>query len=101
MFSCLTHYKYGKGNENCQGENGKSKTWLGQDGFGMFLEMLLKKDEQRFFEAIGWIAEQSGYVTTQSYDVMKPALTHFPKMHKMISHFMTGEIGHYKYIVFK
>lgn len=67
----------------------------------MFLKTLLKKDEQRFFQATGWIAEQSWYVTTQSYDVMKPGLTHFPKMHKIISHFMTGEIGYYRYIVFK
>jgi len=76
----------------------ESKTWLGQDGFGIFLETLLRKDEQRFFEAIGWIAKQSWYVTTESYGAMKPALTHFPKMHEVVSHFMTDEIGHYKFM---
>jgi len=47
---------------------------------------------------IGWVTKQSWYVTTQSYDAMKPALTNFPKMKEWVSHFMTDEIGHYKFM---
>lgn len=76
----------------------ESKTWSGQDGFGKFMEALLKEDEQQFFQVIGWIAKQSWYVTTESYNAMKPALTHFPKLKEWVSHFMTDEIGHYKFM---
>src|SRR5690606_6100913 len=54
--------------------------------------------EQQFFQVIGWVAKQSWYVTTESYSAMKPALTHFPKLKEWVSHFMTDEIGHYKFM---
>ncbi len=76
----------------------ESRSWLGKDGFGIFLETLLKKDEQQFFQVIGWIARQSWHVTTETYGAMKPALTRFPKMREVVSHFMTDEIGHYKFM---
>ena len=76
----------------------ENRTWSGQDGFGKLLEATLKEDEQRFFNMIGWVAKQSWYVTTESYEAMKPALTHFPKNGGWIEHFMTDEIGHYKFM---
>jgi len=76
----------------------ESKTWSGQDGFGKFLEKELKEDEDKFFQRIGWVAKQSWYVTTETYEAMKPALTHFPKNGGWIEHFMTDEIGHYKFM---
>jgi hypothetical protein len=73
-------------------------TWAGTDTFGTFLETTLKKDETEFFKIIGWITKQSWYVTTEAYEAMKPALTHFPKNGGWIEHFMTDEIGHYKFM---
>ena len=76
----------------------ENKTWSGKNGFGNFLEALRQQDEGKFIKAIGWIAKQSWYVTTESYDAMKPALTHFPKNGGWVEHFMTDEIGHYKFM---
>lgn len=76
----------------------ESTTWSGQDGFGQFLERLLKRNEDQFFKAIGWISKQSWYVTTESCGAMKPALSHFEKAQKLINHFMCDEAGHYKFM---
>jgi len=76
----------------------ESRTWSGKNGFGGFLDTLRQKDEDKFFKRIGWVAKQSWYVTTESYNAMKPALTHFPKNGGWIEHFMTDEIGHYKFM---
>lgn len=76
----------------------ESATWSGQDGFGQFLESLLKKNEDQFFQAIGWISKQSWYVTTESCKAMEPALTHFEKGKEWISHFIHDEVGHYKFM---
>lgn len=81
----------------------ESTTWSGQDGFGQFLESLLKQDEEQFFQAIGWVSKQSWYVTTESCKAMEPALTHFEKGRDCVHHFICDEVGHYKFMeqVFK
>ena len=76
----------------------ESVTWSGQDGFGQSLERLLKKDEKKFFEAIGWISRQSWYVTTESCKAMEPALTFFSTAKDLINHFICDEVGHYKFM---
>jgi len=76
----------------------ESTTWSGQDGFGQFLERLLKEDENSFFQAIGWISKQSWYVTKESGQAMKPALIHFEKGRELIQHFIHDEVGHYKFM---
>ncbi len=82
----------------CYRMDWENRTWSGKNGFGNFLEALRQQDEEKFFKAIGWVAKQSWYVTTESYDAMKPALTHFPKNGGWVEHFMTDEIGHYKFM---
>jgi hypothetical protein len=76
----------------------ENMTWSGQDGFGKFMECLLKKDEDKFFQVIGWISRQSWYVTTESCQAMEPALTHFEKGRDWINHFIHDEAGHYKFM---
>lgn len=76
----------------------ESRTWSGKNGFGGYLDTLLQQDEEKFFKRIAWVAKQSWYVTTESYGAMKPALTYFPKNGGWIEHFMTDEIGHYKFM---
>jgi hypothetical protein len=76
----------------------ENMTWSGQDGFGKFMECLLKKDEDKFFQVIGWISRQSWYVTTESGKSMEPALTHFVKGKDWINHFIHDEAGHYKFM---
>ena len=76
----------------------ENKTWSGQDGFGKFLENLLKKDEAKFFQVIGWISRQSWYVTMESCKSMEPALTSFEKGRDWINHFICDEAGHYKFM---
>lgn len=76
----------------------ESTSWSGQNGFGKFLEALLKKDEQKFFKAIAWISKQSWYVTRESAHSMEPALVYFPKAKELISHFIADEVGHHKFI---
>ena len=76
----------------------ENTTWSGQDGFGQFMERLLKKDEDKFFQVIGWISRQSWYVTTESCQAMEPALTHFEKGRDWINHFIHDEAGHYKFM---
>lgn len=76
----------------------ESTSWTGQDGLGQFLETLLQQDEQKFFQAIGWISKQSWYVTSNSCHGMKPALTHFSKAHDLIHHYICDEIGHHKFM---
>ncbi|MBX9804320.1 MAG: hypothetical protein K2Y18_01050 [Alphaproteobacteria bacterium] len=76
----------------------ESTTWSGQDGFGKFLEKLLKRDEEKFFHMIGWISKQSWYVTKESGRSMEPALIHFSKASELIEHFMADEAGHYKFM---
>src|SRR5258708_1617606 len=65
----------------------ESVTWSGQDGFGQFLERLLKHDEAQFFQAIGWVSKQSWFVTTEACQGMEPALIHFEKAHDLIHHY--------------
>jgi len=76
----------------------ESTSWSGQDGFGQFLEGLLKHNEDEFFQAIGWVAKQSWYVTTESCQAMEPALTYFEKAQELIDHFICDEAGHYKFM---
>jgi len=76
----------------------ESTTWSGLDGFGQFLERLLEHDENKFFQAIGWVSKQSWYVTTESGQAMEPALTHFEKAQEGIHHFICDEAGHYKFL---
>lgn len=76
----------------------ESTSWSGQDGFGQFLERLLKCNEEQFFQAIGWVTKQSWYVTTEAYQAMDPALTHFSKARDQIDHFIRDEIGHHKFM---
>jgi hypothetical protein len=76
----------------------ESTTWSGQDGFGQFLEELLKQDEQKFFRTIGWISKQSWYVTMESCHSMEPALTSFPVGKELVNHFIHDEVGHYKFM---
>ena len=76
----------------------ESTSWSGQDGFGQFLETLLKRDEKQFFQAIGWVSKQSWYVTTESCQSMEPALTHFEKAKEYLHHYMCDEMGHYKFM---
>jgi len=76
----------------------ENKTWSGEDGFGHFLEDLLKKDETLFFKAIGWLSRQSHYVTSESITAMLPAFKHFSKASKLIDHFARDEEGHYKFM---
>ncbi|MGC8483809.1 MAG: hypothetical protein ACP5OE_09230 [Thermodesulfobium sp.] len=76
----------------------ESTTWSGQDGFGQFLERLLRHDENQFFQAIGWISKQSWYITKNFSQGLAPAHIHFNKAHEKIHHFMCDEAGHYKFM---
>lgn len=76
----------------------ESTSWTGQDGLGQFLEILLKRDEQQFFQAIGWISKQSWYVTSTSCYGMQPALTHFKKAFDLLDHYIRDEMGHHKFM---
>lgn len=81
----------------------ESQSWVGQDGLGNFLEILLEKDEEQFFQAIGTISRQAWQVMTEFSPSMEPALTHFAKGKQAISAYMSEEIGHNKFMeqVFK
>lgn len=82
----------------------ESTRWVGHDGFGIFLETLLNKDEVKFFQAIGWIAKQAWYITSAFCPAMNPALSHLPAAGKdLLSHYIAEEQGHYKFMenVFK
>ena len=82
----------------------ESGGWVGQDGFVGFLEELVnKRDEKDFFQAIGWISKQAWQVMTEFSPSMEPALYHFPKAKKEIASYIAEEIGHYKFMeqVFK
>lgn len=81
----------------------ENATWSGQDGFGKFLERLLEQDEEKFFQAMGWVVKQSWYVTSETCQVMKPALIHFEKAKDWIEHYISDEVGHHKFmdLVFK
>lgn len=76
----------------------ENTTWSRQDGFGQFMERLLKEDEDKFFQVIGWISRQSWYVTTESGKAMEPALIHFEKGRDWLNHFIHDEAGHYKFM---
>ena len=76
----------------------ENTTWSGQDGFGKFLEDLLKQDEEKFFQAMGWVVKQSWYVTSEACQLMKPALIHFEKAREWISHYIHDEAGHHKFM---
>jgi len=78
--------------------NWERDTWSGQDRLVQGLENLLQKDEQKFFHIMGWISRQSHYVTKQFHVSVLPALEHFPKARKEIEHFITDEVGHYKFM---
>jgi hypothetical protein len=81
----------------------ESDSWVGQDGLGNFLEILLEKDEEQFFQAIGTISRQAWQVMTEFSPSMEPALTYFAKGKEAISAYMSEEIGHNKFMeqVFK
>lgn len=81
----------------------ENTTWSGQDGFGKFLERLLKDDEAQFFQAMGWVVKQSWYITSEACQVMEPALIHFEKARELIRHYICDEAGHHKFMerVFK
>jgi hypothetical protein len=78
-------------------------TWSGQDGFGKFLERLLKEDEAQFFQVMGWVVKQSWYITSEACQVMEPALIHFEKAREWIRQYIRDEVGHHKFMekVFK
>jgi len=63
----------------------ESEGWVGQDGLGNFLEILLQKDEDQFFKAIGTISRQAWQVMTEFAPSMEPALMHFPKKKEVIA----------------
>jgi hypothetical protein len=77
----------------------ESTSWSGQNGFGHFLENLLRKNEEQFFKAIGWITKQSLIITTDSACSMAPALIHFEKGREPLNHFINDEVGHYKFML--
>jgi len=81
----------------------ESTSWVGQDGFGTFMGNLLEKDEQRFFQAVGWVTRQAWYITSAFCPAMKPALSHFSKAKELIGHYIADEVGHHKFMeqVFK
>ena len=81
----------------------ESGGWVGQDGLGNFLEILLQKDEEQFFQAIAGISRQAWQVMTEFSPSMEPALSHFLKGKEAISSYMAEEIGHNKFMdqVFK
>ncbi|OJW54964.1 MAG: hypothetical protein BGO67_05090 [Alphaproteobacteria bacterium 41-28] len=76
----------------------ENTTWSGQDGFGKFLEHLLEEDEDKFFQAMGWVVKQSWYVTSEACQVMKPALIHFEKARDLLHHYIHDEAGHHKFM---
>lgn len=76
----------------------ESTTWSGQDGLGQILHRLLKENENKFFQAIGWITRQSLFVTMESGSCLEIALTYFPQAKEDIQHFINDEIGHYKFM---
>ncbi len=76
----------------------ENTTWSGQDGFGKALISLVQENETKFFQAIGWVAKQSWYVTKTFHTAATPALVHFNKAHELIHHFMCDEVGHYKFM---
>jgi len=76
----------------------ESGNWVGQDGLGNFLEILLRENEEQFFQAIGCISRQSWQVTTEFSPSMEPALTYFPKGKKAIASYMAEEVGHHKFM---
>lgn len=73
-------------------------TWSGQDGFGKFLERLVKDDEEKFFQAMGWVVKQSWYITSEACQIMKPALIHFEKAQDLLHHYISEELGHHKFM---
>lgn len=81
----------------------ESGNWVGQDGLGNFLEILLGKDEEQFFQAIGCISRQAWQVMTEYSPSMKLALPHFTKGKKALAAYIAEEIGHNKFMdqVFK
>lgn len=76
----------------------ESGSWVGQDGLGNFLEILLEKDEEQFFQAIGCISRQAWQVMTEFTPSMKLALTHFSKGKESIASYMAEEVGHSKFM---
>lgn len=76
----------------------ESTSWSGKDGLGKGLESFLEKDENLFFQKMGWISRQSHYVTKQFHISVLPALTHFKKAEKEIQHFIQDEVGHFKFM---
>lgn len=82
----------------CYRQEWESTTWSGLDRFGQFLERQLERDEEQFFQAIGWVAKQSWYVTSNACHGMKPALAHFEKAREVIHHYISDEAGHYKFM---
>ena len=81
----------------------ESTGWVGQDEFGAFMGNLLEKDEQRFFQAIGWVTKQAWYITSAFCSAMEPALVHFSKAKDLIEYYIADEVGHHKFMeqVFK
>jgi hypothetical protein len=81
----------------------ENTTWSGQDGLGQFLTQLVQQDEEKFFQALGWVVKQSWYVTSEACEIIKPALIHFEKARDLIHHYVSDELGHHKFMeqVFK
>ena len=76
----------------------ESNGWLGQDRFGIFLQALLKEDENQFFQAIGWISRQAWQVLTEFCSSMEPALAHFSKAKEAVASYIAEEKGHHKFM---
>lgn len=76
----------------------ESTTWSGQDRFGQFLKQLVQQDEEKFFQAMGWVVKQSWYITSEACQLMKPALIHFEKARDLLHHYISDELGHHKFM---
>lgn len=76
----------------------ESTSWVGQNGLGQMLDKLVKKDESKFFQAIGWITKQSYYITKNFCNGLYPTFENFSKATDLIEHFINDEIGHHKFM---
>lgn len=82
----------------CYRQDWESDKWSGEDGLGKFLLKFLEKDEEQFFQAIGWVVKQSLYVTSEACEAMEPALVHFSKAQNLLDQYISEEIGHDKFM---
>lgn len=82
----------------CYRQDWENDKWSGVDGFGKFLTKLLSKDEEQFFQVIGWIVKQSLYVTSEACEAMEPAIIHFNKAKTLLLQYISEEVGHHKFM---